>query len=174
MSRYSLAVVLVVFGWVLNGPAEERPEQPKKPVRMPVIDCVVEYAHGNFGSHGSVSSEDTITLDLNAIDKIRLNFRSEKSDRSYVPHKPFRVQYAGDPYLPLYFDMRLVSSGTHPRVTINISGLNGAWLKTACDEQPHSPALPCGAPTNRYEITILSETEGDFPGIAILNGTATE
>jgi hypothetical protein len=149
VSRYFLVVVLVVFGWVSNGAAQQKPD---KPVRMPVIDSVVECAHGDFGSHGSVSAGATMTLNLNALDKISLDLQQGG---------PFRLSTT------LGF-LKLVSSGPDPRVTIYVRR-----FFTAC-AQPQPEGIYCELPTNDYEITIVTETEGHFPGFALLRGTATD
>lgn len=171
MSRYVLAVVLVIVGCVLHGAAQEKPEEP---VHLPVIDCVVEYAHGDFSYYtdNSVSVSDTISLDLNAVDKIRLDFKTTKPVRSYIPAGVFRVESVSPPpdgpyYVekpdPIYW-MKLVTGGSSPRVTIYIRRLT-----------PISKHL-----IRDYDITIIAETtkdtgeDGFVDGILVLKGTARE
>jgi hypothetical protein len=158
MNRYFLVLVLTVFGYVLNGTAQEKPD---KPVRMPVIDSVVEYAHGDFGRSGSVSAGATLTLNLNTLDKISLDLPQGG---------PFRVKSTRlSPFSqkPDWFLMELVSSGPDPRVTIYVK--RGS---RACE--PPEEHVICEQLTNDYEITVITETAGHFPGIAVLNGTATD
>jgi hypothetical protein len=160
MSRYFL-VVLVVFGCILHGTAQEKPQKPEKPVRMPVIDCVVEYAHGDFGSHVPLSSGDRLTLNLNALDKISFDLPQGG---------PFLVKSTRlDPFFQKrdWFLMKLVSSGPDPRVTIY-------FKRGSRDCEPAVEHMICLQPTNDYEITVITETAGHFLGIAVLNGTATD
>jgi len=163
MSRYFL-VVLVVFGCVLHGIAQE------KSVPMPVIDCVVEYAHGDFSYYtdNAVSRSDTLSLDLNAVDKISLDFKSNNPVPSYIPHGTFRVESVSRPDDPDYvekpdpfFWMKLVAPESFPRVTIYLRRL-----------------LPIVKyPQREYELTITTETlteggRGFVDGILVLKGTA--
>jgi hypothetical protein len=153
MSRYFLVVVLVVFGCALKGTAQ------KQPAPMPVIDCVVEHSQGTFFSYGSVSSGDTITLDLNAIDKIRLDFKSERPGPSYIPHRePFRVQYVSNPDEPLHFYMKLVSEprdDPYEQLRIYIR-------RTDLGDLEHA----------EYDVMII-ELDG-VGGVAVLKGTARD
>jgi hypothetical protein len=144
MSRYFLVVVLAVFGCVVKGTAQE------KPLPMPVIDCVVEYSHGWFDSYGSVTSGDKISLDLNAVDKIGLHFKSENPGPSYMWQPgPFRVEGETKPEWAV---LKLISSGSDGRVTINIRR---------------------SATTQQYDIIIILEEGGDV-GLVVMNGTARD
>jgi len=152
MSRYFPVVVLVVFACVLHGTAQE------EPVHMPVIDCVVEYTHGSLNY--TPKSSDTISLDLNAIDKISLDFESKRSGRSHIPHGRFRVLGVDEslvyPHLHS-LNMNLVSSGPDRKVTIYIDGISYA----------------AGRPPDHFQITIITETSRSI-GVVILTGTARD
>jgi hypothetical protein len=146
MSRYFLVVVLVVFGCVLNGTAQE------KPVHMPVIDCVVEFGHGSFDSYGSVGTGDTITLDLNAVDKITLYFKSKNPGPSYMTQPgPFRVEGDAKPDADA---IKLVSSEGGRRVTIYI------WRNWRV------------YPSRQYGIVIVNESVD--VGLVAMKGTARD
>jgi hypothetical protein len=175
MSRYFSVVVLIVFGCVLNGTAQEKPRH------MPVIDCVVEYTNDYADTYTPPDISDTITLDLNAIDKISLQFempdgprlRNEvlgmgqdanspavlsRFRRRFMGGRRFRVESVDKPNLLDW--MKLVSSEPDwERVTIYISRL------AATVEQPHQ----------HYDITII--TEGSllgYVGVLVLKGTARD
>jgi hypothetical protein len=144
ISRYFLVVVLAVFGCLVKGAAQE------KPLPMPVIDCVVEYSHGWFDSYGAVTSGDTITLDLNAINKISLHFKSKNPGPSYMWQPgPFRLE--GDAK-PEWTVLKLISSAPEGWVTINIRR---------------------SATTQQYDIIIILEEGGDV-GLVVMKGTARD
>jgi hypothetical protein len=154
MSRHFLVVVLVVLGCVLNGPAQQAPAP------MPVIDCVIEYSHGGFDSYGTPRSGDTITLDLNAIDKITLDFKSAQHDRSYIPHRaPFRVQYVSKADDPTHFYMKLVSEPKADPYAYQ-------WLRIYIRRDDVGDLQRA-----EYDIMIL-DREGS--SVAVLKGTARD
>jgi hypothetical protein len=153
MSQYFRAVVLVVFTCALNATAQE------KPAPMPVIDCVVAYTHGSLNY--TPKSSDTISLDLNAIDKISLNFKSSQPDGfGRILHGIFRIERVrnSEDYNRFrHLDMKLISSISVEQVTIYVSG----------------SAHAIGQPPHDYDITIVTDTAG-FVGVIVLKGTARD
>jgi len=153
MSRYFPVVVLVVFACVLHGTAQE------EPVHMPVIDCVVEYTHGSLNY--TPKSSDTISLDLNAIDKISLNFKSAQPDGfGRILHGLFRIERVRnweDYHRFRHLDMKLISSISVEQVTVYVSG----------------SAHAIGQPPHDYDITIVTDAAG-FVGVVVLKGTARD
>jgi hypothetical protein len=153
MSRYFLVIVLVAFGWVVNGAAQA------KPTDMPVVDCVVEYTHGDLGRGYDRPPQisDTISLDLNAVDKISLDFESKQSGSSHIPHGRFRVLGVINSLVDrdaYSVRMNLVSFGPDRKVTIYIN----------------SSAYPAGQRPEYFTITMITETSRSI-GVVVLKGT---